>query len=265
LFTHPKWTRLLHVLQEPKPHILGYLELIWRVGYESGNPEIGTALDVELAAEYPGPPGKLARALVKVGFLDRLGHGQYAIHDLFDHAPEYVIKRAEREEGRKHKYAPRRRALTAPWRRRASGQNGAENRISPPNSELGGLNPNKAALPHPHPHPEEERPPPPPQGGQAGGDLLQQAWQEWLRYRAELGKPITPTVEARHRKILSDNPVIAVTQIRTAIERGYLAPAKPDKLATTPATPETKAQRDARVLEERARLDAKFGTRRDAP
>jgi hypothetical protein len=247
------------MLKEPKPHILGYLEFIWRVGYEAGNPVVGTELDVELAAEYPGPPGKLVQALAEVAFLDRLEDGRYAIHDFWHHCSDYVLKRAEHEEDRKLRYAPRRRALTAPWRHRSDPRNGAENGVRQPNSDSGSLSRTKAALPHPLPE-EEERPPPPPLGrGQAGGDLLQQAWEEWTRYLAEKGNPLTPTREKRHRKALSDNPAVAVAQLRTAIERGYSAPARPDKLAANPATPETKAQRDQRVLDERRRLDRLYG------
>jgi hypothetical protein len=94
---------------------------------------------------------------------------------------------------------------------------------------------------------------------------LEQAWAEWVQYRAELGKPLTPTVEVRHRNALSDNPVIAVAQLRTAIERGWSGPARADKLATAPAAPESKADRDRRVCAERRRLDEKYGPREETP
>jgi hypothetical protein len=97
---HPKFRRLVHTLQEPAPHVLGYLEFIWSVGYEAGNPLLGDAVDVELAAEYPGTRGKLCKALLDVRLIDQLGDGRYAIHDLMDHAPDYVRRRMEREAER---------------------------------------------------------------------------------------------------------------------------------------------------------------------
>jgi hypothetical protein len=101
LLLHPKFRRLAFVLQEPEPHCLGYLEMMWHVGYASGNPVLGDAVDVELSAKYPGTKGKLAAALLECGFLDRLDGDRFAIHDLYDHAPEYVKNRAKKEEERR--------------------------------------------------------------------------------------------------------------------------------------------------------------------
>jgi hypothetical protein len=104
LTIHPKFRRLVHVLQEPVPHVVGYLECLWMVGYENGEALVGDALDVELAAQYPGERGNLFRALLDCRWIDDLGNGKYAIHDLFDHAPEYVQGRARKEaERRKEK------------------------------------------------------------------------------------------------------------------------------------------------------------------
>jgi hypothetical protein len=103
LQTHPKFRRLVHTLQEPAPHVVGYLEVMWHVGYESGDPLLGDAVDVELAAQYPGPAGKLFQALLDCGFIELADCGRYSIHDLYDHAPEYVQRRAERETKRRLK------------------------------------------------------------------------------------------------------------------------------------------------------------------
>src|SRR4051812_26885101 len=54
---HPKFRRLCHLLAVPVPHALGYLECMWSVGYQCGDPVLGDATDVELAAEWPGEPG----------------------------------------------------------------------------------------------------------------------------------------------------------------------------------------------------------------
>ena len=91
------------MLQEPAPHVVGYLEVMWHVGYESGNALLGDQIDVELAAQYPGLPGKLFRALLECAFIDGVEDGRYAIHDLYDHAPEYVQRRLRREIERQEK------------------------------------------------------------------------------------------------------------------------------------------------------------------
>jgi hypothetical protein len=117
---NPKFRRLRHCLEEPVPHVIGYLECMWMVGYESGDPVLGDHLDVELAAEYPGERGKLFRALLECRLIDDLGDGRYAIHDLFDHAPEYVLKRAKREAERQAKGVQRQRAFSPKNRRTTS-------------------------------------------------------------------------------------------------------------------------------------------------
>lgn len=108
LLNHQKFKRLCAVLKIPKPHAVGYLELLWHSAYESGDPRIGDTLDVELACEWPGEPGQLAEALASCGGPGRSGFtdekdGIYTIHDLYDHAPDYVQKRARRESARKEK------------------------------------------------------------------------------------------------------------------------------------------------------------------
>jgi hypothetical protein len=103
LFDHPKFHRLVHLLGLPEPHVLGHLEYLWRVGYSTGNPVIGDAINVELLAKWTGQRGALVAALADpaVRFLDTLPDGQYAIHDLHENAPDYVQQRTARESERK--------------------------------------------------------------------------------------------------------------------------------------------------------------------
>ena len=109
LLNHHKFRRLCLILGAPKPAVIGYLELLWCSAYESGDPRIGDAIDVELACEWDGAAGELTAALEKCGgparsgFIDVDDDGIYSVHDLFDHAPEYVQKRARREADRRKK------------------------------------------------------------------------------------------------------------------------------------------------------------------
>lgn len=130
---HVKFRRLVRLLGEPEPHVRGYLELMWETAYENGDAVLGDAESVEAAAKYPGEPGKLCAALLACGGAGRAGfielaataatdcdgrsvappddpsqmaqhdayEPQYQVHDLFDHAPEYVAARANREAERR--------------------------------------------------------------------------------------------------------------------------------------------------------------------
>lgn len=121
---HPKFKRLVHLLRERVPHVLGYLECLWHTAYEACNPVFRDAVDVELSAEWPGEPGTFCAALVECHLLDPLEDGsRFEIHDFFDHAPEYVQKRFRREverrqngQARRRAFAPRARPQTAGWR-----------------------------------------------------------------------------------------------------------------------------------------------------
>jgi len=103
LFTHRKFRKLYRLLGS-EALAVGSLELMWNVGYADGDPRLGESADVELAAKWDGEPGELTRCLLEVGFIDLADDGQtFAIHELYDHAPEYVRKRMDREDERKRK------------------------------------------------------------------------------------------------------------------------------------------------------------------
>jgi len=102
-----KFKMLVRLSDLPRPYVRGLLELLWEVAYENGNPVIGDVAAVEAAAEWPGEPGKLCKMLLecggnRAGFIEPVeGEDRvFQIHDLFDHAPEYVKKRMEREAAR---------------------------------------------------------------------------------------------------------------------------------------------------------------------
>jgi hypothetical protein len=104
-----KFRALCRLLGEPRPHVRGYLEYLWETVYETGNAVVGDSAMVEAAAEFPGKPGTLCRALLSCGGDGRSGfiepapgiQGQYQVHDLRDHAPDYVQLRAAKEAERR--------------------------------------------------------------------------------------------------------------------------------------------------------------------
>lgn len=175
LMIHPKFRRGVYLLRCSPALLRGSLECIWDVAYENGDPLIGDAVDVELAAHWQGEPGRLCEVLVEAGFLDQTENG-YEVHDLYDHAPDYVqrrlqreIERRERGQERKNRFSHRSRKPCARWRQAAKARSASDGAagISPPKSELDGLIPPKSELdapPAPAPAPAPKNPPTPLRG-----------------------------------------------------------------------------------------------------
>jgi len=98
----------------PPAHVIGHLEVLWHVAYESDSAIIGTPDDVELAAEWDGQPGTLFASLRDAGGDGRAGFIECAneeanlwqVHDLLDHAPTYVKDRQRKKLGRANKPRP---------------------------------------------------------------------------------------------------------------------------------------------------------------
>ncbi len=84
----------------------GILEMLWEPAYDSGDDFLGDAGDISLRCGRPSclsqSPEQLTEVLLECGFIDELEDepGQHRIHDLFDHAPDAVAKRAQREAQR---------------------------------------------------------------------------------------------------------------------------------------------------------------------
>jgi len=92
-----KFRRLVRILGIPEPYVLGLVEFMWNVGYQDTNPVLGSSIDVELAAKWPGEVGHFTSACVEAGLLEEDG-GIFTIHDFWDHVPPYVLKRYKRKQ-----------------------------------------------------------------------------------------------------------------------------------------------------------------------
>lgn len=93
----------------------GALELLWEHCYESGEEYVGLAEDIESMVGWEGERGMLTRALADAGAPEGSGFiepvdtsepARYRVHDLWHHAPDYVIKRRKRELDRQSRSAP---------------------------------------------------------------------------------------------------------------------------------------------------------------
>lgn len=120
LFTHRKLPRLARLAQVTLAEALGLLEFLWHAQYEVCSEVVGDSIDVETLARWEGEAGRLTAALVGSGFVDDLGDGTFAVHDFWDHAPDYVRKRCERETAR------RERGVSLSEIRSESGRRGAQ-------------------------------------------------------------------------------------------------------------------------------------------
>jgi hypothetical protein len=120
LFTHRKLPRLARLAGIRAAEALGLLEFLWHAQYEACSEVVGDALDVETLARWEGEKGVLVLALVDSGFVDANPDGTFSVHDFWDHAPDYVRKRAEREVDRK------KRGVTLSEIRAESGRLGAK-------------------------------------------------------------------------------------------------------------------------------------------
>lgn len=105
LMRHRKFARLQRLLSSsPNSKFIarGVLEVVWEAAYENGDELLGDELDLEALVGWEGEPKALASALVQSGFVDETVEG-LTVHDLWDHAPDYVKRRAEREGERRKK------------------------------------------------------------------------------------------------------------------------------------------------------------------
>ena len=106
LKNHRKFRRLRAMLGLSTAAAYGLLGMIWDSAYESGDEHLGDGTDVALACEWDGDVDALVGALMTcggdghAGFIEKNSIG-YVIHDLWDHAPDYVRTRRIKEEARR--------------------------------------------------------------------------------------------------------------------------------------------------------------------
>jgi len=102
-----KFLRLAHALNGAAPGLgvlvaRGALETLWDAAYDRADDHLGDEQDVEMAAKWGGEPGALFEALLHAGGSAGLGfiepdpvRGGYRLHALWEHAPRWVLRKAE--------------------------------------------------------------------------------------------------------------------------------------------------------------------------
>lgn len=91
-YNHPKFKKLIKLLSEPAPHVLGHLQMLWDLCAQI-NKVVLTSEEIELMSEYEGSPGEFTNALLEVGLIDAREDNLYEIHDYKDHFPRYFMIR----------------------------------------------------------------------------------------------------------------------------------------------------------------------------
>lgn len=102
---HRKFLRLARVLDAVATGMgellaRGALETLWDAAYERADDYLGDADDVEIAAKWRGARGVLFEALLNAGgphtpgFIEPDERGGYRVHDLWEHAPPWVKRKA---------------------------------------------------------------------------------------------------------------------------------------------------------------------------
>jgi hypothetical protein len=99
---HPKLIKSSRDLGIPKVYLLGHLSSLWTWTLRmapDGNLSSFSEEDIEIGAEWEGPPGKLIDVLVKRGWIDQIDGG-FEVHDWREYARHLKAaewKRQERE------------------------------------------------------------------------------------------------------------------------------------------------------------------------
>ena len=98
-YNHPKFKKLIKLLSEPAPHVLGHLQMLWDLCAQL-NKVVLTSEEIELMSEYEGSPGEFTNALLEVGLIDQK-NDMYEIHDYKDHFPRYFMIRNSKSSEKK--------------------------------------------------------------------------------------------------------------------------------------------------------------------
>lgn len=112
LFRHRKFSKLAIALRSPFM-ATGVLETLWAVCGETCDDRVGTAEELAFSIGWTDKRIDIAQALHAAGFLDRHDDGTYAVHDFWDHCPQYVERRRKREEERRGGAPTPRRTVAA--------------------------------------------------------------------------------------------------------------------------------------------------------
>lgn len=274
-----KFKALVRRLGLPRPVVRGLLETMWDVANECGNPVLGTEEDVELAAEWPSDvmpetfkPGAWFAALKDGRWIDPTPDGRWEIHDYFDHAPDYVRDRADREAQRMKKGKTisdvRRDAANKRWHGNKGVTDATDPHLQrhPMQTDASELTPAPAPAPAPQKKEKKAAAPPPavevPWPAEIDVPELRTAWDEYQTYRKDKRLPkLQPISVAKAFKAFAAWGVpAAVAQIEECIRCGWqgIQPPKPGASNGPPRAGPGPTRTQAEIARFNQFLDATF-------
>lgn len=93
-----KFKKLVRRIALARPFVRGLLETFWDSAHARGSAIVGSEEDVEIASEWPGEPGAWFAALRDGGWVEPVRE-LWKIHDYWQHAPDYVVRREADKRG----------------------------------------------------------------------------------------------------------------------------------------------------------------------
>lgn len=122
LWVHRKFRRLIRCLGCNELEAFGALHSLWHTAIAQAPSGVlvgWDAVDISVAARWPGDPALFVRALEAEGWLDLQADGRWAIHDWEEYAGEWRERREVRRERGKER--------TRRWRERLGSRDASQN------------------------------------------------------------------------------------------------------------------------------------------
>lgn len=232
-----KFQKLMRRLKESRRGTIGLLEGMWlAVGKNCPRGDIGRFSNEEIAimVDWDGDPDELISALVECRWLDVCDTYRLVVHDWEDHCPTYIkgglAKRGEaiaigvasevQAEPESATTLACTLATTLAYTSEvpstkpslAKPDQAKPNTPLPPRGKEAGFNPSEVVLPTEINSPE-----------------MQAAWLLWCKHRAEIKKPLKPTmVEQQLNQFVQWGQNRSIAAIRHTVARGWQGIQEPE-------------------------------------
>lgn len=232
-----KFQKLQRRLKESRRGTIGLLEGMWlAVGKNCPRGDIGRFSNEEIAimVDWDGDPDELISALVECRWLDVCDTYRLVVHDWQDHCPTY-IKGGISKRGEVIAIATSSEVQAEP----SSGTSLATTLATSlaPSSEVPSTKPSLVK-----PDQAKSNTPLPPRGKEAGfnpsevvlppeinSPEMQAAWLLWCKHRAEIKKPLKPTmVEQQLSQFVQWGQNRSIAAIRHTVARGWQGIQEPE-------------------------------------
>lgn len=238
-YSHPKMLDLAARLKVKRVHANGIISNLWNWSADAapqGNIGKWTDAVIAHACEHDGDATEFVNALVESGWIDRCADHRLVIHDLEDHAPEWLKTKLKRTKKWFYRATPPTQVPSASTRASAPASDQCEPSTSGASAplysaletsalETSVLNP-PTPLAKPEPPKPKRKPPQPtydPNGALLPASLdvpeFRESWARWILYRRNKRKPVSIDAASEQLETFARyGPTVAVESIRQAIQ-----------------------------------------------